>query len=156
MLSGGAPIPLMRVIITVTINGTPEVLIDGVMTQYEIQPGSDASHATLIVKGKDLTAVMDYIEFKIPYPAMPAEARVAAMLAKYVMFGIIPMIVPSILINVPIPVFRIPSQRGTDLIISSGSPDGSAMSFISKLDRTSEPVRPIGGPKSKSARLSRR
>jgi hypothetical protein len=46
---------------------------------------------------------------------MPAEARVAAMLAKYVMFGIIPMIVPSILIDVPIPVFRIPSQRGTDL-----------------------------------------
>ena len=115
LLSGGAPIPLIRVIITVTINGTPEVLMDGVMTQHEIQPGTDASHATLIVKGKDLTAVMDYIEFKIPYPAMPAEARVAAMLAKYIMFGIIPMIIPSILIDVPIPVFRIPSQRGTDL-----------------------------------------
>ena len=115
LLSGGAPIPLIRVIITVTINGTPEVLMDGVMTQHEIQPGTDSSHATLIVKGKDLTAVMDYIEFKIPYPAMPAEARVAAMLAKYVMFGIIPMIIPSILIDVPIPVFKIPSQRGTDL-----------------------------------------
>src|SRR5262245_57820140 len=66
LLSGGAPIPLIRVIITVTINGTPEVLMDGVMTQHEIQPGTDASHATLIVKGKDLTAVMDYIEFNIP------------------------------------------------------------------------------------------
>jgi hypothetical protein len=115
LLSGGVAIPLIRVIITVTINGTPEVLIDGVMTQHEIQPGSDASHATLIVKGKDLTAVMDYIEFKIPYPAMPAEARVAAMLVKYIMFGIVPMIIPSILIDVPVPVFRIPSQRGTDL-----------------------------------------
>jgi hypothetical protein len=115
LLSGGAPIPLIRVIITVTINGTPEVLMDGVMTQHEIQPGTDASHATLIVKGKDLTAVMDYIEFNIPYPAMPAEARVAVMLAKYVMFGIIPMIIPSILIDFPIPVFQIPSQRGTDL-----------------------------------------
>jgi hypothetical protein len=115
LLSGGAPIPLIRVIITVTINGTPEVLMDGMMTHHEIQPGTDAGHATLMVKGKDLTAVMDYIEFKIPYPAMPAEARVAAMLAKYVMFGIIPVIIPSILIDVPIPVFKIPSQRGTDL-----------------------------------------
>ena len=115
LLSGGAPIPLIRVIITVTINGTPEVLMDGVMTQHEIQPGTDASHATLIVKGKDLTAVMDYIEFNIPYPAMPAEARVAAILAKYIMFGIFPMIVPSILIDFPNPVVRIPFQRKTDL-----------------------------------------
>ena len=115
LLSGGAPIPLIRVIITVTINGTPEVLMDGVMTQHEIQPGTDASHATLIVKGKDLTAVMDYIEFNIPYPAMPAEARVAAILAKYLMFGIFPMIVPSILIDFPNPVVRIPFQRKTDL-----------------------------------------
>ena len=115
LLSAGSPIPLIRVIIAVVINGITEVLIDGVMTQHEIKPGTDAAHTTLIVKGKDLTAVMDYLEFNIPYPAMPAEARVALMLAKYLPFGVIPLVIPSILIDVPIPVERIPNQRGTDL-----------------------------------------
>src|SRR5690349_17313029 len=115
LLSGGAAIPLIRVVIAVVIIGTTEVLMDGVMTHHEIKPGTDAAHATLIVKGKDLTAVMDYVEFSIPYPAMPAEARVALMLAKYLPFGIIPLVIPSILLDVPIPVERIPNQRGTDL-----------------------------------------
>jgi hypothetical protein len=40
---------------------------------------------------------------------------VALMLAKYLPFGVIPLVIPSILIDVPIPVERIPNQRGTDL-----------------------------------------
>jgi hypothetical protein len=115
LVAGGLSIPLVRVIIAVTINGTTDVLMDGVMTHHEVKPGTDAGHATLTVKGKDLTAVMDYIEFTTPYPAMPGEARVALMVAKYVMFGIIPMIVPSVLLDVPIPLEKIPGQRGTDL-----------------------------------------
>lgn len=115
LLSGGSPIPLIRVVIAVVINGTTEVLMDGVMTRHEIKPGTDAAHTTLIIKGKDLTAVMDYLEFNIPYPAMPAEARVTLMLAKYLPLGIVPLVIPSILIDVPIPVERIPNQRGTDL-----------------------------------------
>jgi hypothetical protein len=46
---------------------------------------------------------------------MPAEARVLAMLAKYLVFGIVPLIIPSIMIDVPIPVKEIPKQKGTDL-----------------------------------------
>ncbi len=115
LVSAGSPIPLIRVVIAVVINGTTEVLMDGVMTQHEIKPGTDTSHATLIVKGKDLTAVMDYLEFSTPYPAMAAEARVALMLAKYLAFGVVPMVIPSILLDVPIPIEKIPNQRGTDL-----------------------------------------
>jgi hypothetical protein len=116
LLAGGASIPLVRVVIVMTINGTPEVLIDGVMTNHEVMPGNDAGHSTLKVKGKDLTAVMDYIDFSgIPYPAMPAEARVLLILAKYAVFGIIPMVIPSVLIDVPIPTDRIHRQKGKDL-----------------------------------------
>lgn len=115
LVAGGQSIPLVRVIIAVTINGATEVLMDGVMTHHEVKPGTDAGQATLIVKGKDLTAVMDYVEFNVPYPAMPGEARVGLMLAKYAMFGIIPMIVPSVLLDVPIPLEKIPGQKGTDL-----------------------------------------
>ncbi|MEA2490146.1 MAG: hypothetical protein QOH21_1938, partial [Acidobacteriota bacterium] len=72
LLAGGASIPLLRVIIVVTINGTPNVLMDGVVTQQQVAPGNDGSHSTLTVTGEDLTRVMDYIDFSgIPYPAMP-------------------------------------------------------------------------------------
>jgi hypothetical protein len=116
LLAGGSPIPLVRVIIAVTVNGTPDVLMDGVMTQHEVGPGDDPEHFTLKVKGKDLTAVMDYIDFSgIPYPAMPDVARVALILAKYAVLGVVPMVIPSVLMDVPIPVDRIPTQQGKDL-----------------------------------------
>ena len=115
LLAGGSLPPVMRVIIVVTINGTPEVLMDGVITKQEVSPGSDAGHSTLTITGLDLTAVMDLIEFDgFPFPAMPAEARVALCILKYAVFGIIPLVIPSIMINVPIPTEQIPRQEGTD------------------------------------------
>ena len=50
-----------------------------------------------------------------PFPACPREARVALLLAKYAFFGVIPLIIPSVLIDVPLPIDTIPSQQGTDL-----------------------------------------
>jgi hypothetical protein len=116
LLTGGSPIPLMRVIIAVTVNGGTEVLMDGVMTNHELSPGADPGHSTLTVTGKDLTQVMDYIDFSgIPYPAMPNEARVLLILAKYALLGIVPMVIPSVLIDVPIPTEQIPRHKGKDL-----------------------------------------
>jgi len=116
LLSGGSPIPLVRVVIVVTVNGTPEVLMDGVMTNHQVSPGTTSGKSRLTVRGVDLTAVMDYIPFDgVPYPAMPPEARVLIMLAKYAVLGVVPMVIPSIMLDVPIPIDRIPRQQGTDL-----------------------------------------
>jgi len=119
LLSGGAAIPLLRVILVATVNGSPNVLIDGVVTRTEILPGSDARHTSLQVTGDDLTAVMQQLLFSgipgIPYPAMPAEAVVALILAKYAFLGVVPLVLPSIALDVPIPTNRIPSQQGNDL-----------------------------------------
>ncbi len=116
LLSSGAPIPLVRVVILVTVNGSAEVLMDGVMTNHEIRPGADASHSVLSVIGEDLTKVMDYIDFSgFPFPGMPPEARVALIIAKYSFLGIVPLVIPSILIDIPIPTDRIPEQQGKDL-----------------------------------------
>jgi hypothetical protein len=116
MLTGGAGIPLVRVVIVATINGTPSVLMDGVMTNHQFAPGASGQPGTLTIIGEDLSRVMDYIPFDgVPYPAMPPEARVLIMLAKYALFGVIPMVLPSILIDVPIPIDRIPRQQGSDL-----------------------------------------
>jgi hypothetical protein len=116
MLTGGAVPPIMRVIIAATVNGTPYVLMDGVVTKQRLSPGSDQSHDTLEITGVDLTAVMNWIDFSgIPFPAMPIEARVAVILAKYAIFGVIPKIIPTILFEAPIPTEKIPKQKGKDL-----------------------------------------
>jgi hypothetical protein len=116
LLSGGSSIPLVRVVIVVTVNGTPEVLMDGVMTNHQVSPGTTSGKSRLTVRGVDLTAVMDYIPFDgVPYPAMPPEARVLIMLSKYAVLGVVPMVIPSIMLDVPIPIDRIPRQQGTDL-----------------------------------------
>ncbi len=116
LLSGGAAIPLIRVIIAVTLNGAPVVLMDGVMTNHEVTPGTEPGHSTLNVIGEDLTRVMDYIDFSgFPYPAVPVEGRVALILAKYALFGIVPVIIPTVLMDVSLPTERIPRQQGKDL-----------------------------------------
>ena len=119
LLSGGGVVPLLRVIVVVTVNGMPQVLIDGVVTKTEVLPGADQRHTTLQVTGDDLTTVMQKLEFSglpgVPYPAMPAEAIVMLLLAKYAFLGIVPLVIPSIAFDVPNPTDRIPTQQGNDL-----------------------------------------
>jgi len=116
LLSGGAMPPIMRVVIVATINSTPNVLMDGVMLDHQVSPGADAGHSVLTIRGKDLTAVMDVIDFSgLPYPAMPYFTRVLVILAKYAMLGIVPLTIPEIVTDVPIPISRIPRHQGKDL-----------------------------------------
>jgi hypothetical protein len=115
-LIAGGQTPLLRVIIIVTVNGAPQVLMDGVMTNQQVTPGNQPGHSTLTITGEDLTKVMDLQDFSgIPYPAMPPEARVALIIAKYAVFGMIPLVIPSLSPDLPIPVERIPTHQGTDL-----------------------------------------
>jgi hypothetical protein len=115
LLSAGAAIPLLRVVIIATINGVPDVLMDGVVTRQSVTPGQDASHSTLTVTGVDLSELMNLVPFDgLPYPAMPVVARVALILAKYAVLGIIPLVIPPLLFDVPLPTDRIPRQQGTD------------------------------------------
>jgi|SRR5262245_9581008 len=108
--------PLLRVIIVLTVNGMPEVLMDGVMTRSEVTPGGKPGQSTLTVTGEDLTRVMDSQDWSgLPFPAMPAEARVLMLIGKYAVFGMIPLVIPSLFTDVPIPIDRIPAQQGTDL-----------------------------------------
>jgi hypothetical protein len=59
---------------------------------------------------------MNFIDFSgIPYPAMPVEGRVLLILAKYAFLGIVPLVIPTVLLDVPIPVEWIPRQQGKDL-----------------------------------------
>jgi hypothetical protein len=116
LLTGGMPLLFMRVVIVATVNGVASVLMDGVITNNEISPGDKGSNSTLTITGKDLSVVMDQSNLSgFPYPAMPAEARVGLILLKYALFGVVPLVIPSVLLFVPLPIDQIPSQQGTDL-----------------------------------------
>ncbi|ABF39859.1 conserved hypothetical protein [Candidatus Koribacter versatilis Ellin345] len=116
LLTGGLPLLFMRVVIVAIVNGVSNVLIDGVITNNHISPGDKGSNSTLTLTGEDLTALMNQSDWSgFPFPACPAEARVALICAKYAIFGVIPLIIPSVLIDVPLPIDMIPSQQGTDL-----------------------------------------
>lgn len=108
--------PVIRVVLVATVNGAPDVLIDGVISDQQTSSDVQSGQMTLTLTGQDLTALMNLIDMTgIPYPAMPPEARVLLILAKYAAFGVIPMVIPSVMLDVPIPTDRIPSHQGTDL-----------------------------------------
>jgi hypothetical protein len=105
-----------RVIIIVTVNGLPNVLMDGVVTRHELGPSNDVGKSTLTITGEDLSRLMDLVEMPfMRFPAMPIIARVYAILAKYAVFGIAPIAVPPIIPDIPDPLEEVPSQTGTDL-----------------------------------------
>jgi hypothetical protein len=115
MLVSGYFDPRTRVIIAVTVNGATSVLIDGIITRQDVTPNIAAGKSTLAVTGLDLTALMDFIDLTgIPYPSIPLFAIVELVLAKYVVLGVTPLAIPTLLSLVSNPLDQYPKQFGTD------------------------------------------
>jgi hypothetical protein len=115
LLPGRALDPPNRVILVVHLDGVPTVLVDGVITRHDVTPSNEAGQSTLTITGVDVTQMMDLIDMSwLPMPALPPEGRVALIIAKYAMYGIVPRIVPSILLLAPNPLQQIPYEQGTD------------------------------------------
>lgn len=108
--------PFIRVIIVVTVNGTPNVLMDGMIINHQLTPNVQSGQTTLTITGSDLTSIMNYFDFTgFPYPNLPPEVRALIIIGKYATFGMIPLIIPSLFSDLPIIVNRIPMQQGKDL-----------------------------------------
>jgi hypothetical protein len=115
MLSSGFFDPRTRVIIAVTVNGSVEVLMDGIITKQDITPDSKAGKSMLTITGLDLTALMDFIDLTgIPYPALPEFVIVEAILAKYLVLGVVPLALPASIPNFQNPLEHFVKQQGTD------------------------------------------
>jgi hypothetical protein len=117
MLPAGYFDPIItRVVIIVTVNGSPNVIMDGMITRQELTPSNDPGQSTLTITGEDLSILMDLLEMPfMRYPSMPEVARLYVILAKYLVFGIVPIVLPPIPPDIPIPTNEIPSHlEGTD------------------------------------------
>lgn len=117
MLPAGYFDPMItRVVIIATVNGFPNVLMDGIVTRQELTPSNDPGQSTLTITGDDLSVLMDVIEMNMMrYPGMPEVARLYVILAKYLVFGIVPIVIPPIPPEVVPPTSEMPTHRGTDL-----------------------------------------
>jgi len=93
-----------RVIIIATINGMPNVLMDGLVTNHELSPSSEVGKSTLTITGEDISLAMDLVELVMPYPAMPDSVKVLALLAPFAFLGVVPVVIPPIIDPVKIPV----------------------------------------------------
>jgi len=105
-----------RVIVIVTVHGLPQVLIDGVVTRQEISPANEPGASTVTITGEDLSVLMDLVEMPfMRYPAMPEIAQLYAILAKYAVFGIAPVVLPPVIPALRTPVEGFDTHTGTDL-----------------------------------------
>jgi hypothetical protein len=107
--------PFNRVIIIVTLNAMPRVLMDGIITHQQFAPGDPAGAATLTITGEDVSVMMDREEKSVEHPAQVENLIALKVIGSYSQYGLIPLVIPPTVLDVPIPTERVPVQQGTDL-----------------------------------------
>jgi hypothetical protein len=114
MLPAGYFDPIItRVVIIATLNGFPNVLMDGIVTQQQLAPSNEPGQTKLTITGEDLSVLMDIVKIKLPMP-MPQLAQINLILAKYMAFGIVPIVIPPIVPLIKNPLENFDFQTGTD------------------------------------------
>jgi hypothetical protein len=129
LLPAGAFDPGIRVIVVVTVNSFPVVLMDGIITQHNVSPSNDPGQSTLTVTGEDLTLLMNLEDKQVPYPQLPVEGVLAFILKDYLIYGVIPLIIPPIQLIVENVLEKWYSQTGTDLEYINFIADGAGYVF---------------------------
>ncbi|MFE0044606.1 hypothetical protein [Streptomyces albireticuli] len=116
LLPGGFFDPETRVVLVVTVQGTPTVLMDGVLIRQEVGISNQPGQSTLTVTGEDLTVLMDLEDRTgTSFPALSPAGQVAVILTRYAAYGVTPLVVPELIPQMSLPTHRVETQKGTDL-----------------------------------------
>lgn len=107
--------PFSRVILVVTFNAIPQVLIDGIITHQQLDPGDRPGSGIITVTGEDVSVMMDLEEKSAEHPAQNEMVIALKLIATYAQYGLIPMVIPPPALDIPLPIERTPVQQGTDL-----------------------------------------
>lgn len=107
--------PFTRVILIVTVNAVPHVLLDGIVTDQQLSPGERPGSSTLTVTGGDITVMMGLEERSVEHPAQDESIIAEMIILSYAQYGLIPLVIPPLTLDPPIPIDRVPGQQGTDL-----------------------------------------
>ena len=107
--------PFNRVVFLVSFLAVPQVLMDGIITNQQYDPGNAPGEARLTLIGEDVSLMMDLEEKSAEHPAQPEAIIVLKLIASYAQYGLIPTVIPPPSIDIPIPIERTPVQQETDL-----------------------------------------
>lgn len=107
--------PFNRVIVIVTFNAIPRLLMDGIITHQQLAPGPTPGSSTLTITGEDVSVMMDLEEKSAEHPAQDETIIANKLILSYAQYGLIPLVIPPLVIDPPIPIERVPVQQGTDL-----------------------------------------
>jgi hypothetical protein len=113
----GSPLlkPFNRVIVILTLNATPRVLIDGIITHQQYSPGFSSLPSALTITGEDVSVMMDLEEKTAEHPAQDETAIALKIIGRYAQYGLIPQVIPPPSFDLPLPIERVPVQQATDL-----------------------------------------
>jgi hypothetical protein len=115
LIPAGVLDPGVRVVIVVTVDGMPNVVMDGIITRQEAGFSNEIGQSAITLTGEDLSVLMDLEKRQgVIFPPLPAVGQVLWILKNYLTHGIVPIPVPELFPDVPIPIDRIKGQDGTD------------------------------------------
>ncbi len=105
--------PFHRVLVRVSVDGTPTTLIDGFITHQQYMPSNGPEDSTFVVTGEDVSVIMDRVELSREFPSFMDAMTVEEILLPYgPLVGVVPEVVPAP--SALVPFGTVPQQAGTD------------------------------------------
>ena len=117
MLESGLLEPFNRVLMTVTIRSSPQILMDGIITHHQLLPDEQNQESSIVVTGEDVSVMMDMEERSAEHSGMD-EATIARRIisgSSYSQYGLIPEVSDPPVVDAPDPNERTPVQQTSDL-----------------------------------------
>jgi hypothetical protein len=118
-----------RIVLVVTVNAIPQVLMDGIVTHQQLNPGDKPGSGSITVTGEDLGVLLDQIEVRMPFPGNDT-ALAYTLLGPYAAVGLTPMVLPPPTDVPPDPTREIPHPQGTAWAILSQKAQQHSYSFF--------------------------
>jgi len=103
-----------RVVLLLTMGALPQVLLDGIVTETELTPGSASQHAELRVTGHDVSLLLDRHEVTTEHIGLDDALQVQAIALPYLARGLVAQVIPPPVLDPPLPIERTPTQQATD------------------------------------------
>lgn len=103
-----------RVGVVLTMSGLPHVVVDGILTEIRLTPGSSGQGAELSLTGQDVSLLLDRTEKSEPHIGLEDSLRVRNIAGPYATQGIVPLVIPPPTTDPPLPIERTPTQQATD------------------------------------------
>ncbi len=106
--------PFNRMIVGITIDATPQILVDGIITHHQVQY-TDEGEIIFVVTGEDVSVMMDLEEKSVLHTAQSENTIATKIISTYSRYGLTPSVTAPPTIETPTPTDRMPSQQETDL-----------------------------------------